>query len=195
VPPLRERREDVPDLVRHFLARFCAEEGKSIRMVASDAMALLNSFRWPGNVRQLENAVFRAVVLAEGDSVGAAEFPQIAALISTEPGDDRAPADAAREPATDLPCIPHTAGIAADAMPVGRHGDGALPILDEAGQVRPLEDIESELIRFAIAHYRGRMSEVARRLRIGRSTLYRKLEGLGLSDSGTDGSPHPVAAE
>ncbi len=50
-----------------------------------------------------------------------------------------------------------------------------------AGEVRPLEEIEAELIRYAIAHYRGQMSEVARRLRIGRSTLYRKLESLGLS--------------
>jgi DNA-binding NtrC family response regulator len=57
-----------------------------------------------------------------------------------------------------------------------------LPLTDSRGDVRPLDDIEREVIRFAIAHYRGQMSEVARRLKIGRSTLYRKLEGLGLSD-------------
>jgi len=196
VPPLRGRREDIPDLVRHFLARFCAEEGKTIRTVSSDAMALLNAFRWPGNVRQLENAVFRAVVLAEAESVGAAEFPQIAALLST---DRQAPLAPMAETAPVTPELPHIAesfGIAADAMPLTRMpGDPALALLDEAGQVRPLEDIESELIRFAIAHYRGRMSEVARRLKIGRSTLYRKLEGLGLSDSGTELDPHSVAAE
>jgi DNA-binding NtrC family response regulator len=56
----------------------------------------------------------------------------------------------------------------------------ALTLLDAAGAIRPLEDIEAEAIRFAIAHYRGHMSEVARRLRIGRSTLYRKLDALGL---------------
>src|ERR1700760_1513238 len=67
VPPLRDRPEDVPDLVRHFLVRFNAEEGKRIRVVAADAMALLARCSWPGNVRQLENAIFRAVVLAEGD--------------------------------------------------------------------------------------------------------------------------------
>jgi DNA-binding NtrC family response regulator len=53
--------------------------------------------------------------------------------------------------------------------------------LDGEGEVRPLDDIESELIRYAVKHYRGQMSEVARRLRIGRSTLYRKLEALGLN--------------
>jgi DNA-binding NtrC family response regulator len=194
VPALRERRDDIPDLVRHFLARFCAEEGKNIRMVSADAMTLLNSFRWPGNVRQLENAVFRAVVLAEGDSIGASEFPQIAALMSTEAQN---PAIAAEQAAaTDLPCVTDVAGIAADVMPVGRLPDETtLSLLDESGQVRPLEEIESALIRFAIAHYRGRMSEVARRLKIGRSTLYRKLESLGMSDSGTERATHPVAAE
>src|SRR5262249_50316258 len=78
VPPLRERAEDISDLVRHFLARFNAEEGKRIRTVTADAMALLAGYSWPGNVRQLENAIFRAVVLAEGDELGVGEFPQIA---------------------------------------------------------------------------------------------------------------------
>jgi DNA-binding NtrC family response regulator len=58
----------------------------------------------------------------------------------------------------------------------------ALQLLDAEGEVRPLDDIEAELIRYAITHYRGQMSEVARRLQIGRSTLYRKLEALGLDE-------------
>src|SRR5215207_11145621 len=70
VPPLRERSEDIPDLVRHFLARIAAEEGKRVRTISGEALALLGRHRWPGNVRQLENTVFRAVVLAEGDSIG-----------------------------------------------------------------------------------------------------------------------------
>ncbi len=56
----------------------------------------------------------------------------------------------------------------------------ALALLDAAGNVRPLEELEADVIRFAIARYRGQMSEVARRLRIGRSTLYRKLDEIGL---------------
>ena len=56
-------------------------------------------------------------------------------------------------------------------------------LTDAQGEVRALEEIESEVIRFAINHYRGQMSEVARRLKIGRSTLYRKLESLGLDDA------------
>ncbi len=77
VPPLRERPADIPALARHFLARFAAEEGKRIRVLTPEALRLLAAFQWPGNIRQLENAVFRAVVLAETDAVGVEEFPQI----------------------------------------------------------------------------------------------------------------------
>src|SRR5438874_12441841 len=70
VPALCERPEDISELVRHFLARFAAEEGKRIGRPSADALALLTAYPWPGNVRQLENAVFRAVVLAEGDEIG-----------------------------------------------------------------------------------------------------------------------------
>ena len=80
VPPLRERREDIAELVRHFTARFAAEEGKAfIRGVSAEALDLLVRYDWPGNVRQLENAVFRAVVLADGAWLTPAEFPQVAA--------------------------------------------------------------------------------------------------------------------
>ncbi len=68
VPPLRERPADIPALARHFLARFAAEEGKRIRLVTPEALRVLTAFHWPGNIRQLENAVFRAVVLAETDT-------------------------------------------------------------------------------------------------------------------------------
>src|SRR5579872_988251 len=62
IPPLRMRREDIPHLVRHFLARFCAEENRHITAVSGEAMAHLSQADWPGNIRQLENAVYRAVV-------------------------------------------------------------------------------------------------------------------------------------
>src|SRR5262249_30586744 len=93
--------------------------------------------------------------------------------------DLRAPASAApplgAEAALALPAAPSVA-------PAAGPPTAALALLDGNGDVRALEDIEAEVIRFAIAHYRGQMSEVARRLRIGRSTLYRKLDSLGLGD-------------
>jgi len=185
VPPLRERSEDISDLVRHFLARIAAEEGKRVRSISGEALALLGRYSWPGNVRQLENAVFRAVVLAEGDAIGIDEFPQIATQVA---------AHSATPFAVPQPPMPHLAetvptmiempplGIDPSVEPVGASfGPGMLALLDSHGDVRPLDEIEAEVIRFAIAHYRGQMSEVARRLQIGRSTLYRKLENIGLA--------------
>jgi DNA-binding NtrC family response regulator len=194
VPPLRERPQDIHDLVRHFLARFSAEEGKRIRAVSAEALAELARYRWPGNVRQLENAVFRAVVLADGDVIGMSEFPQIAAQLSAPASGEDAPlvpqAPQPRPAAPEVPVDPLPAMPAA-ARPFAAPPAPALALLDEAGEVRPLEELESEAIRFAITHYRGQMSEVARRLRIGRSTLYRKLEDLGLEG---DSRGSPVAA-
>ena len=186
VPPLRERPTDVPALARHFLARFAVEEGKRIRLLAPEALQLLTAFHWPGNIRQLENAVFRAVVLAEGDRIGIAEFPQITAQTSAPAVDVFAEeGDPVEIFGRETTLAPEAAvALAADqaeehnALPAPGE---ALPLLDAQGEVRALEDIEADLIRYAITHYRGQMSEVARRLRIGRSTLYRKLDALGLN--------------
>src|SRR6201996_3924012 len=79
IPPLRARREDIPHLLRHFLARFSAEENRPITGISGEAMALLSQLEWPGNIRQLENAVYRAVVMSETDQLGTADFPQAAA--------------------------------------------------------------------------------------------------------------------
>src|SRR5258705_11880738 len=70
IPPLRMRREDIPHLLRHFLARFSAEENRTITSISGEAMAHLAQLEWPGNIRQLENAVYRAVVMSEGDQLG-----------------------------------------------------------------------------------------------------------------------------
>jgi DNA-binding NtrC family response regulator len=177
VPALAERPEDIAELVRHFLARFAAEEGKRIRSISGDALVLLAAYRWPGNVRQLENAVFRAVVLAETDEVGIAEFPQIATQLARGPDRDESPKITPSAPCFDAAMTigeDHPGSIAPYGVPAA-----TLQLIDPTGEVRPLEEVETEVIRFAIAHYRGQMSEVARRLRIGRSTLYRKLDLLG----------------
>ena len=134
-------------------------------------------------MRQLENAVFRAVVLADGDEIGAGEFPQLlhARLCAPTiaPAVDDIPQHAAHSAAPLLlNDSPTTSPLTHAPGPSTAHG--ALALLDAAGNVRPLDEVEAEVIRFAIAHHRGQMSEVARRLRIGRSTLYRKLDDLGL---------------
>jgi DNA-binding NtrC family response regulator len=155
IPSLRERREDLPALVEHFIRRFNAEEGKSVPGVSSEALSMLQGYDWPGNVRQLENAVFRAIVLSDGGALKPEDFPQISGM-STPVHDDQL-ARVAAEPA-----------------------DQPVTITDETGELRTLEAIERDLIQFAIDHYSGHMSEVARRLGIGRSTLYRKVREYDL---------------
>jgi len=157
IPSLKERREDLPALVDHFVGRFNADEGKAIPGVSPDALAMLAAYDWPGNVRQLENAIFRAVVLSDGGVLKPEDFPQISGIVS--PG--TVAAAPAQKPANDL-------------------GDQPVHITDGTGELRTLEAIERDLIQFAIDHYSGHMSEVARRLGIGRSTLYRKVREYDL---------------
>ena len=146
-------------------------------------MAYLTQLDWPGNIRQLENTVYRAVVMSESDQLGLPDFPQAAGQVAAE-------AHVARgEP---LVIAPSTAPamVSGSEIPIAPLGHaGSLVMLTATGEVRPLEDMENEIIRFAISHYRGQMSEVARRLKIGRSTLYRKLDEAAAADP-AEGSAH-----
>ncbi|MBR0553862.1 sigma-54-dependent transcriptional regulator [Stakelama marina] len=154
IPPLRERSGDVAPLARHLLRRIAEQPGLRPLGITDDALALLASYDWPGNVRQLHNALFRAAVLCEGEALTRADFPQIAEL------------------AIGIP-----AGGSGKERQTGHAG---VTLFHPDGNLRALGDIEADVIRLAIGHYRGRMTEVARRLGIGRSTLYRKLGELGI---------------
>ena len=185
IPPLRARRDDIADIARRFLACFAAEEGKRIRGIAAECLALLTHYDWPGNVRQLENAVFRAVVLADGDELTVAEFPQVAAQV--EGFDVRVPF------APALPAAPPPAAHR-EIVRVEVRDPNVLRLLDENSNMRKIEDLEAEIIRFSLAYYRGQMSEMARRLGIGRSTLYRKMKDYGLDESANSGAGSGEAA-
>ncbi|MEH6665643.1 MAG: sigma-54 dependent transcriptional regulator [Brevundimonas sp.] len=163
-PALRTRREDIPALIDHFIARFNAEEGKRVAGAAPDTLALLTAFEWPGNVRQLENAVYRAIVLADGPWLQPHDFPAISGVAAPMPETGGA---------SDDPRAEH--GLSDLALP-----DAPVRIIDDKGHLRTLEDIERDLIQHAIEVYAGHMSEIARRLGIGRSTLYRKVREQGL---------------
>jgi DNA-binding NtrC family response regulator len=187
VPPLRERREDVPALAQYFVSRFAAEESKQVTGFTAEALELLDSYSWPGNVRQLENTVFRAVVLCDADTLDVIDFPQIASAMGVTPRERRTvPAEQAA--ASGVPG-------AAPAVRETPSSPFAFSAIDPAGHMRRLEEIEAELIRMAISRYDGRMSEVARRLGIGRSTLYRKLKELGLDDGAEAAPPEEAPAD
>ncbi len=200
VPPLRERREDIAVLARHFTAKFAAEEGCAhIKSISPQALAMLEQHDWPGNIRQLENAIFRAVVLCEGNELTVEDFPQMisrsgglavsqgqanptqpsdapdaASLVSPEPGAPVSP--------STLPV--QTSGVAWPDPSTVRHG--ATSLVDDEGQIKELHDLEEEVIRFAVELYNGKMSKVARKLGIGRSTLYRRLKELGIAETEED---------
>jgi DNA-binding NtrC family response regulator len=160
-PPLRDRREDIPALVSHFVRRFNVEEGKRVVGASPETLALLTDHDWPGNVRQLENAVYRAIVLSEAPYLQPYDFPAVSGL--------KPPFETVAGPAPS-----------AEQLLAALPKEAPVRVLDERGHLRKLEDIEHDLIQLAIALYSGHMSEVARRLGIGRSTLYRKVREQGL---------------
>ena len=188
VPPLRDRTGDIDDLAPYFITRFAAEESKKIDGLHPDASRLLKAYNWPGNVRQLENAIFRAVVLSDGPQLTIDDFPQIAAHVEGF----EATVPAAPAPASDMSThegpaiigdettVPHTIEVPSD---IGANIDTnvlGIPAMTNGGEIRPLDAIEADMIRLALGKYRGHMTEVAKRLGIGRSTLYRKMREFGL---------------
>ncbi|MBD9373490.1 sigma-54-dependent Fis family transcriptional regulator [Rhizobium sp. ARZ01] len=190
IPALRKRKEDIPVLVRSFVERFAGEQKLATPLtLSSAAMALLTAFDWPGNIRQLENAIFRAVVLAQGPELQASDFPQIATQVPgytlTEAG--TVSWEAATAPMSvkavesELPSVypDFRPRETAESLPPAA-SENTIASVDRGGQVRRLADVEEELIRFALKFYHGQMSQVARKLGIGRSTLYRKLKDYGI---------------
>jgi DNA-binding NtrC family response regulator len=138
LPPLRERREDVPALVEHFLAKYAADAGKRITTVEPDSLDRLTGHDWPGNVRELENVIHRSLLVASGSELRLEDLPAELQSGPTAP---------------------------APAVSVG---------------VSKLAELEKNAILAALEQYGGNLSDAARQLGIGRSTLYRKLEQYGL---------------
>ncbi len=181
LPPLRDRPEDIELLASHFTARFAAEAGKRIAGLSTPALELLRAYNWPGNIRQLENVLYRAIVLSDGGYLELADFPQI---VAQSKGREESLRLAAAQPMLSAPV--HIDAARPERQKVETRE--AIPdrFLDAGGEVTPLETLERELIEFALKRYGGRMSKVARALGIGRSTLYRKLRDYGLEGDISD---------
>ncbi|MEO1610944.1 MAG: sigma-54 dependent transcriptional regulator, partial [Pseudomonadota bacterium] len=145
LPALRERREDIVPLAELLTRKWALAEGRTFDGFTAAAARALREAPWPGNVRQLENAVYRALLLADG--------PEIDATALLNLGDAMAP-----------------------VAPLAGLGDGS-PFFDENGDIRPLAEIEAAAMSAALERYGGAMSEAARRLGVGRSTLYRRIKG------------------
>ena len=143
------------------------QPGMRYLSITDDGLAVLMAYGWPGNVRQLQNALFRAAVLCDGNALTAADFPHIAQESTySKRADDY-----------------HAKVLNGASSSAALSSGPGITLYQSDGHLRSLEDIEPDVIRLAIGHYRGRMTEVARRLGIGRSTLYRKLGELGIGDA------------
>ncbi len=163
IAPLRERKEDIPYLVDHFIARFAREAGKPIEGITPAAMKLLTAFHWPGNVRELENIIERAVALFAGTVI--------------DVGDIQLDVSPWQPPQADLALA---TGPAADATSTGPNAASlAAPFLPDG---MTLEQYEDEIIREAVRRAGGNKSQAARLLGLSRNALRYRLSKMGVPD-------------
>jgi DNA-binding NtrC family response regulator len=158
LPPLRDRKEDIPDLVDHFLEQFNREFKKKTKGVTEEAMACLTRHDWPGNVRELRNVIERVMILEDRAEVDLSDLPED---------------------------IVHRADLAGDeevaAYPEGAKAGSAAGLirLPEAGV--SLRDVQFELVRQALERTGGNQTKAAQLLRISRDALRYKMKSFGLS--------------
>jgi len=148
LPPLRDRREDIPMLVEHFLEKYARDAGKRVTRVEAQAMEAMATHGWPGNVRELENVIHRTLLVSSGLELTLDDLP------------------------------PGIGGVQSAAVGGAQTASGAR----SASGTMNLEELERETIVRAMEMNKGNLSDVARQLGIGRSTLYRKLEQYGLKE-------------
>jgi DNA-binding NtrC family response regulator len=159
LPPLRDRKEDIPLLIDRFLEQFCHENGKPTRQFTHSAMKLLMDYDWPGNVRELENVVERAVVLSTQESVDADLLPESVRTREIVKG-------VRLQLAEFLPPLPGE---------VGSRGSAPAPSLFEI-----LEEVERRIIVDMLERTNWNQTEAAERFQIPLSTLNQKIKRLGI---------------
>jgi len=182
VPPLRDRVEDIAPLSDHFLARLGSEAGRRISGMMVETRQLLKSYNWPGNVRQLENAIYRAIVLCDTSMLAPVDFPQIVIGTSSR----QTALKHSRQ--LNAPPPPMHIDLAPPKKPESKENNKSKAetpnigdrFLSPKGAIQTMDNVERDLIAFALDYHDGKMSKVAKSLKIGRSTLYRKLKEYGL---------------
>jgi DNA-binding NtrC family response regulator len=157
LPPLRERKEDIPLMIERFLQQFCQENGKPPRVFTNSAMKLLMDYDWPGNVRELENVVERAVVLSTQEAMDLDLLPETVRTREIVKG-------VRLQLAEFLPPLPGQ---------VGAHG--AAPSLFEI-----LEEVERRIIVDMLERTNWNQTEAAERFQVPLSTLNQKIKRLGI---------------
>jgi two-component system, NtrC family, response regulator AtoC len=180
IPPLRERREDIPLLADHFIAKFNDRLKKQITSIALEAVERLVTYNWPGNIRELENLMERTVLFCEGPEIRLSDLPiEIGGLPhATLPEDSgrAAPSPvglAAAPPPVVLAPTPVPGSLPAAAVPTSS--------LKEAVRAET-ERVEREMIQRALDETGGNVTQAARKLKISRKSLQTKMKEFGLRD-------------
>jgi DNA-binding NtrC family response regulator len=170
LPALRERRQDIPMLVDHFIARFNERLKKQITGADPEAVERLVAHNWPGNIRELENVIERTILFCEGPRIQLEDLPREfgGGTVSSSQPDLVAAAAAVPAPASPVPSA---------APPVGEE----VGSLKEAVRVET-ERVERDLIQRALDETGGNVTQAARKLQISRKSLQTKMKELGLRD-------------
>jgi DNA-binding NtrC family response regulator len=176
MPPLRDRMEDIPQLVEHFLAKYRAKPDAIPTPISEEAVARLMEHDWPGNVRELENAVERAVVLSRGNTIMPDHLP-LAAAPASAGGRARSRKGAAKDAASDADTEAGSDTGEADDVLANGNGTKAGGSFKEA-----VEGLEKKLIAEALERHGGNRSKAAEELGIYRRLLYAKMREYGLEE-------------
>jgi len=155
IPSLSERSEDVPELLEYFCQRISISEQCTYSGLTDEVKIALSNYSWPGNIRQLENASYKAVVLSNNYILDIDDFDHILGANKDNKNDDK----------------------------VEEKNRNQISVINEIDHFKTLAQLEEETIRAALDFYNWQISEVARRLNIGRSTLYRKIEEYNIRNS------------
>lgn len=165
LPALRERPDDIPDLVKFFVKRYLEDNNLPVKNVSADALSYLIKYDWPGNVRELQNYIERALVLSEGDAIEAADLPTHVRGL--------APVRIGRSAVTDV-----------ESLCTSLVGKGIADCTEDARDVhsRVVSQVEREVILQVLRQCQGVQTRTATRLGINRNTLHKKIEEYGLQD-------------
>jgi nitrogen regulation protein NR(I) len=183
LPPLRERRQDIPLLVDHFIAKFNGRLKKQFTGIDPDAVERLVSYNWPGNIRELENVIERTMLFGAGPTIRALDLP--GELMGAAPASSRDSGQFAVVGGDERPERQHSSSsmslpalAAAASLPIGAEAPSSLK---EAVRAET-ERVERELIQRALDETGGNVTQAARKLKISRKSLQTKMKELGLRD-------------
>lgn len=176
LPPLRERKEDIEDLVNVFLRSSAGISGCAVKSMSPEAMACLKNYNWPGNIRELENIIERCVVITEDDIIGADSLPP--EIISYAPETENSSDDIDKESSQSVP-LSHADGTAstppsASAVSTSKTADSLSSAID---------DREREVIVRALKEHGGNKTKTALALGISRRSLHRKIQKYEITEA------------